>query len=261
LQPNDRERNDGAFSIERGGDSHDVLVIGGGPAGLTAAIYLARFHLNVLLVDRGESRASLIPKTHNHAGFPDGISGRQLIDRMREQAVRHGATVLHGEVRSLARNEDGFVASIAANVIRCRAILLATGVANRRPKLEHDVHEEALQRGLLRYCPVCDGYEVTDQKVAVIGTGARGYKEAQFLRSYTSDVTLIAPDGAHDLDAHQRHELTDAEITIVDGPYELTSLMMEYTSPRHQEAKPSIPFIQRSARTFIPNLRANLERE
>ena len=238
MQPTDRQPNDGAVAVEREYDSYDVLVVGGGPAGLTAAIYLARFHLNALVVDRGESRASLIPKTHNHAGFPDGISGRQLIDRMREQAVRHGATVLHGEVRSLARNEDGFVAKVPTRVIRCRAILLATGVSNRRPKLEQNVHEEALQRGLLRYCPVCDGYEVTDQKVAVIGTGARGYKEAQFLRSYTADVTLIAPEGAHELDEQQRHGLNDAEIAIVDGPsqIDISDDGIHITAPSGSEA-------------------------
>src|ERR1043165_9791935 len=71
----------------------DCLVIGGGPAGLTAAIYLARFHLNLRVVDAGKSRASLIPCTNNHAGFPDGISGTELIARMTAQAQRFGAAI------------------------------------------------------------------------------------------------------------------------------------------------------------------------
>ena len=79
----------------------DCLIIGGGPAGLTAAIYLARFHLKLKLVDGGKSRAAMIPCTHNHAGFPDGISGAELIERMKEQAQLYGAAI-----------EDGFVSRI-----------------------------------------------------------------------------------------------------------------------------------------------------
>lgn len=76
----------------------DCLVIGGGPAGLTAAIYLARFHLDICVVDGGKSRAATTPCTRNHAGFPDGISGQELVARMREQAQRHGAKIIDGRM-------------------------------------------------------------------------------------------------------------------------------------------------------------------
>ncbi len=72
-------------------DTLDCLIIGGGPAGLTAAIYLARFHLDIMVVDAGKSRASWIPCSHNHAGFPDGINGKELLQLMRTQAQKYGA--------------------------------------------------------------------------------------------------------------------------------------------------------------------------
>ena len=77
-----------------------------------------------------------------------------------------------------------------------RAVLLATGVRNRRPDMDEELHDEALARGLIRYCPICDGYEVTDKKVGVIGSDSHGVAEAVFIRSFTADVTLIAPDKA-----------------------------------------------------------------
>jgi thioredoxin reductase (NADPH) len=196
----------------------DVVVVGGGPAGLTAAIYLARFHLDVVVIDRGGSRASLIPRTRNHAGFPDGISGVALVGRMRAQAELYGALIVDAEVASLARRSDGFDVRTDATTYAARAVLLATGVANNRPEMDPATHDAAVARGLLRYCPVCDGYEVTDQRVAVIGTGERGAKEAQFLRSYTADVTLIAPEGAHALEDGDRRALAEAGIVLVDGP-------------------------------------------
>ena len=82
----------------------DCLIVGGGPAGLTAAIYLARFHLDILVVDGGKSRAAWIPCTRNHAGFPDGISGQDLLDRMKEQACKYGATIETEFVTKLERD-------------------------------------------------------------------------------------------------------------------------------------------------------------
>jgi thioredoxin reductase (NADPH) len=196
----------------------DCLIIGGGPAGLTAAIYLARFHLALKVVDAGKSRASLIPCTRNHAGFPEGISGKELIARMTEQAQKYGASIETGRVTRLDRLEEGFEAEWGSGPVRARTVLLATGVKNRRPPMDEDLHDEALARGLIRYCPICDGYEVTDKKVGVIGSGTHGVAEAIFLRGYTADVTLIAPDMAHALGAADRDRLRESGVETADGP-------------------------------------------
>jgi thioredoxin reductase (NADPH) len=196
----------------------DCLIVGGGPAGLTAAIYLARFHLKLRVVDAGKSRASLIPCTNNHAGFPDGISGAELIERMKTQAQKYGAAIETGRVTRLDRIEGGFTAEWGAGPVTARTVLLATGVANRRPPMDEGLHDEALARGLIRYCPICDGYEVTDKKVGVIGSGQNGVAEAVFLRSYTADITLIAPHSAHDLAADDRQRLAALGVATVDGP-------------------------------------------
>jgi thioredoxin reductase (NADPH) len=196
----------------------DCLVIGGGPAGLTAAIYLARFHLRVAVADAGASRAGLIPLTRNHAGFPEGIAGTDLLARMRDQAQRYGATLARTSIAQLERAGDDFVAQGGANLFKSRTVLLATGVSNHRPAIDEAMHAQALERGLLRYCPICDGFEVTDRRICVLGTGERGVKEAIFLRSYSRDLSLIAPAGAHDLTNEQRTALRDAGIAVVDGP-------------------------------------------
>jgi thioredoxin reductase (NADPH) len=199
-------------------DRLDCLIVGGGPAGLTAAIYLARFHLRIRVVDAGSSRAAWIPVTRNHAGYPEGIAGEELLARMRSQAERYGATIERGTVETLARDGDAFVGSVAGRTLHARSVLLATGVVNRRPAMPDALHDDALRQGLLRYCPICDGFEITDKRVGVVGTGERGTKEALFLRSYTREVTLIAPEGAHTLSPHDREELAQAEVALVDGP-------------------------------------------
>ena len=199
----------------------DCLVIGGGPAGLTAAIYLSRYHLDIMVVDGGKSRAAWIPCTHNHAGFPDGISGKELLDRMKEQARRYGTRIEDGQVTRIERRDEGlFEAEWGSGPVVAKTVLLATGVANRRPPMDEQAHDDAMARGLIRYCPICDGYEVTDKKVGVIGTAERGRAEAIFIRGYTADLTLVAPDGPHELEAADRKLLQEAGVKLVDGPIE-----------------------------------------
>jgi len=197
----------------------DCIIIGAGPAGLTAAIYLARYHLDIRMFDCGTSRASWIPTSHNHAGFPDGINGNELLDRMREQAAKYGALREPRRVTDLTKPDDCFTVTCDDETYRARTALLATGVVNNRPEgIDDQLHDEALSRGLIRYCPVCDGYEVTDKKVAVIGTGDHGTAEAQFLRGFTKDITLVSPHGDHDLSDACSEALDDAGIKRVAGP-------------------------------------------
>lgn len=196
----------------------DCIIIGAGPAGLTAATYLARFLLSIRLFDCGSSRAALIPCTRNQAGFPDGISGTELLLRMRRHAEKFGAVREPVEVTAIEPNGDNFTIVTNDGRYGARTVLLATGVVNNRPDMPAELHNRALAAGLIRYCPICDGYEVTDKRVGVIGTGGHGMREALFLRGYTKDVTLIAPGAEHELDESCRHKLDDAGIARVDGP-------------------------------------------
>ena len=148
----------------------DALIIGGGPAGLAAAIYLARFRRRFLLVDAGASRASLIPTSHNLPGYPEGIAGDDLLAAERAQAERYGAELLRGRVCGVERGEGGFSARLEVSgekdrEVSARFVLLATGIRDRRPGLPDE--EDATRRGILRYCPVCDGYEATGRSVGV----------------------------------------------------------------------------------------------
>src|SRR3954453_17350834 len=104
----------------------DCLIVGGGPAGLTAAIYLARFHLDILVVDGGKSRASSIPCTRNHAGYPDGVSGAEPLDRRRTQACKYGAKIETEFVTKLERDATTglFTATWGSGCATARTLLL-----------------------------------------------------------------------------------------------------------------------------------------
>jgi thioredoxin reductase (NADPH) len=195
----------------------DCLVIGGGPAGLTAAIYLGRFRRNFVVVDANCSRASWIPKSHNHAGFPDGISGVELLSRMHAQATKYGARFLHGTVAQLACLPDGtFEATLEGTPIKAKTIILATGVIDKEPELPNLFN--AVQKGLIRHCGICDGYEVIDHKVAVIAHGEAGLGEALFLKTYTSDVTLLSLGRRLDLRVESRRKMEVAGIKAIEEP-------------------------------------------
>jgi thioredoxin reductase (NADPH) len=172
----------------------DCIIIGGGPAGLTAAVYLARFHRNVVLIDCEESRARLIPTTHNYPGFPDGITGARLLERLREQASKYGVTQISGRVERLHKTGDIFTAHWGRHQVAARGVILATGLVDKHPPIGQ--LPEAVHKGLVRYCPVCDGYEVSGQRVAVLGPAAEACGKALFMRSFTSAVTLLTLDGS-----------------------------------------------------------------
>ncbi|PIC01273.1 NAD(P)/FAD-dependent oxidoreductase [Caulobacter sp. X] len=176
-------------------DRYDAIVIGAGPAGLTAATYLGRFHRKALVLDGGPSRASWIPESHNTPGFPHGVGGEALLARLRDQADRYGAERRAGRARSLVRGADGFVLAFesedADTPVTARApfVLLATGVVDRLPAL--DGVEDAIRAARVRLCPICDAYEATGQRIAVLGDSEHGAREAAFLTTYSPEVTLL----------------------------------------------------------------------
>ena len=195
----------------------DCLIVGGGPAGLTAAIYLARFLRSVAVVDAGGSRARWIPTSHNHAGFPDGITGPELLHRMAEQAERYGAVIHRGKVDHIAQADGGFAITAGDLRLTSRAVLIATGTTNHRPPgIDEATHDAAVAAGLLRYCPVCDGFEARGQRIAVLGNDKHGATEAQFLRHYSAAVTLLSARSA-DLDTEERRALADAGIAVFEA--------------------------------------------
>ncbi|WP_270938639.1 NAD(P)/FAD-dependent oxidoreductase [Falsiroseomonas oryzae] len=198
-------------------DPLDALVVGGGPAGLTAALYLARFRRRVMVADAGQPRAAWIPASHNIPFFADGIPGPEILARQREHLSRYRVPVI-GRIVALARQGRGFVATPEAGPpIRARHVLLATGAVDVEPDLP-DL-PDAVRRGLVRYCPVCDGFESRDRRIAVIGHGAQGAAEALFLaRSYAEDVTLLTLGRPMEMDDAMRARLARHRVRVVERP-------------------------------------------
>lgn len=168
---------------------HDVLIIGGGPAGLIAATYLGRFLRPSVVIDSASSRARWIPTSHNIPGFAQGVGGTELLADLRTQATKYGTQIRRDEVRSLSREGDAFAVGLTDEILRSRFVVLATGVKDLLPALPGVV--DALLRSVLRICPICDGFEAAARNIAVIGNGAHGEREAEFLRTYSDRVTYL----------------------------------------------------------------------
>ena len=195
----------------------DCVVIGGGPAGLTAAIYLSRFLRSCVVIDGGGGRAASIPRSHNLPGFPDGLSGIELLARLETQLHEYGSAVRRAEVDKISLSEPGFLISCADDVFRSRSIILATGVVNHKPNIPETMHALGVSQGLIRYCPVCDGYEARLKPIAVLGADRHGAAEALFLRRYGAAVTLLAQRSL-DLTTSDLERLERAGVDVVAEP-------------------------------------------
>jgi thioredoxin reductase (NADPH) len=190
----------------------DVLIIGGGVAGLTAATYLGRFRRPALIVDGDSSRARWIPESHNIPGFPHGIGGEELLSRLQSQAARYGAEVLPAWIEFIVRTESGFEVKLDGATIHSRYVIMATGLEDHLPPVEGAA--EALLRSVLRVCPICDAFEAVDKRIAVIGDGESGEHEAQFLRTYSERVCYLHV--GKEVDHARRARLQEWDIDLIE---------------------------------------------
>jgi thioredoxin reductase (NADPH) len=189
----------------------DCLVIGGGPAGLLAAVYLGRYRRSVQVIDAGESRAAKIPESHNYPGF-FGIAGPELLRRLTAQARQYGAELVSGRVTSLRKEGDTFVASSSGSGVNARFILLATGLVDHCAPIEGQPADCPSE--VIRFCPICDGYEFIDRRVGVLGDIKAGGKKALFLRTYTKKISLFLTDETGE-DADWQEKLAQTNVRMV----------------------------------------------
>src|ERR1700742_216632 len=182
---------------------HDVIVIGSGPAGYTAAIYAARAQLKPLVFEGSQFGGALMTTTEveNYPGFREGINGPALLDEMREQALRFGADLRMEDVDSVSLGGPVKSVTVGDQTYQARSIILAMGAAARHLGVPG---EEALIGMGVSTCATCDGFFFRDQDIAVVGGGDSAMEEATFLTRFARSVTLI----------HRREEFRASKIML-----------------------------------------------
>lgn len=186
----DGEPADGTSNAASSGTVHDVIIVGSGPAGYTAAVYSARAELAPLVFEGSQFGGALMTTTEveNFPGFAEGIQGPDLMMQMREQAERFGADLRMEDVTSMDLGGDVKIVRVGDEEHRARAVILAMGAAARYLGIPGE--QEYLGRGVSS-CATCDGFFFKDQHIAVVGGGDSAMEEATFLTKFGSKVTLI----------------------------------------------------------------------
>jgi thioredoxin reductase (NADPH) len=205
--------------------SRRCIVIGGGPAGLTCALYLARFNVPVCVVYREDQRARLIPKTHNFPGFPEGIRGDDLIERLKSHVAELEVELVNGIVERVEGGMGEFDVHLTdSRVFRGSHLVFATGVEDLPPDFPRV--DKYAGRGL-RYCAICDGYEANNLRIALIGTGDDLASHALFMRRFSNRITMLFNgEGSWDeIDPDRRRRLEERDIRYVES--RITQVMDE----------------------------------
>lgn len=185
---------------------HDVIMIGAGPAALSAAIYTTREDIDTVLFEKGAvgGLAAVTDWVDNYPGFPDGIAGLDLAEGLRKQAERFGADIRLGEVLSINDEGDYKILSTTDGEIKAKAVLIATGSDYK--KLGIPGEQEYYARGV-HYCATCDGAFYRDKKLVVVGGGNSAVQESIFLTRFATHIDLLVRGPAMRASEILRHEL------------------------------------------------------
>ena len=213
-------------------NTHDVLIIGAGPAALSAAIYTTREEIDTVLYEKGIAGglAATTDWIDNYPGFSKGIDGVQLASEMRAQAERFGAVLQFKEVHTIDRGSDGdiTITTTTGDVVRARAVLIATGSEHK--KLNIPGEDEYYARGV-HYCATCDGAFYKGKRVAVVGGGNSAVQEALFLTRFATHVDLLVRSEIKASEVLQRKLEENDAITVHKGVSPLEMLTEGETLP------------------------------
>lgn len=204
------------FSLGRGVFmTYDCLIVGGGIAGLQAAIQLGRYQYKVLVIDSGDGRSTLCRSYHNILGYPDGVSGEYLRNTGKQQAENYGVEFLLEKVEEIQTSDEGFKLTVHnGDTYRGKRLLIATGVLDRIPPIP----ELYPCLGTSLYvCPDCDGYEAKGKRTIIIGSGKVGANMALTLTFWTSDICYINHEQAP-IDTELMKKLQDKNIEYYNQP-------------------------------------------
>jgi thioredoxin reductase (NADPH) len=192
---------------------YDVLVVGGGPAGMSAALYLARYDRQVALFDVGRGRSTWHQINHNYLGFPGGIAARELRERGRQQLAEYDqVTVLEHKIDRIERENGGFVASGQAGAWRGKAVILCTGVIDHYSHFEG--WDEYVGRSMF-WCITCDGYGCKDACVVVTGNTNAAASEALQLQRFTDRITVLTDSHDCYIDDEFQRRLRQHNIELI----------------------------------------------
>lgn len=181
---------------------------------MVSALYLRRFQRKVVLIHSGKPRAAWIPRTHNLIGYEHGISGAELLQRLRRQVTRLGLEWVKGEA-TVNRSADGKIFEIdvdSKKTFRAKTVILAAGVKDYQPQIENLL--DLREAGLLRYCSICDAYEFRQKPLCVLAQDEEGIDRALFIHYWSRDVTILLPEG-YRLAEKRKRELREAGVRVI----------------------------------------------
>lgn len=208
-------------------DLWDCVVVGGGPAGITAALYLARYNRSVVVADHGSGRSTSHEINENYFGFPEPIAQKELRHRGRAQAERYGATFVDTKIDDISRDGETFVATgEGAERLAGRTLIVATGVRDNLPEFENKDVQDYFGKSLF-WCITCDGYKTRGARVAVVGRDDEAATTALQFLDFTDRVTVISncAEVACEISERKRAHLRDAGVPLLLG--EVTHLYGE----------------------------------
>ncbi len=195
----------------------DCVIIGGGIAGLTAGIYLSRFNCKVSVIDNKASRARLIPCSHNFPGFPEGVTGKRILSKLKKQYDAYQNEFMVETVSSIVKKQNLFLIKGKNIYIKSKFVILATGLIDQAPDIFSNQSRTSTRKGFLRHCLICDGYEISGKKVLIISDNKSCIKQALLLKAYTDSITILILGKKIQFTSEEKKHFSKYNIILIDN--------------------------------------------